>query len=302
MLHKSVLLQEVLDGLNLKSGAVVVDGTLGSGGHALEMLKRIGEKGSLIGLDQDPDAIKRCQNIFKGNKQVSLHHVNFKDLSTVLDEIGISKVDAVLLDIGISSDQLADTKRGFSFQGEGDLDMRMNPEIGLNAAEMLNQLPETELADMFFNYGNERMSRKFARAIVNRRADRSINTVSDLTETIESVLPSFMKYPKGKRSPKFRRHPATRVFQALRIAVNDELNVLRESISSIWDYLNLGGRFSIISFHSLEDRIVKQEFRAKVQSGQALYINKKPICPEQSEISENPRSRSAKLRTIERTL
>lgn len=297
MRHKSVLLEEVLRGLNLKRGMIVVDGTLGSAGHSVEILKLIGAEGRLIGLDQDPAALERSRERLKEfEKQVSLHHANFEQLDEVLDLLNIKEVDAVILDIGFSSDQLEDASRGFSFERRGPLDMRMNPDLEVTAQDLINKLSERELSDIFWIYGEERFSRRFAKAIVERRASKPLETTSDLVETLERALP----FRRPKYGPGGRINPATRVFQALRVAVNSELQVLKNGLTRIWPRIRKGGRFAVISFHSLEDRIVKHQFQAWVKSGEGNQITKKPITATEQEIENNPRSRSAKLRVVEK--
>jgi len=296
--HNPVLLQEVLEHLVLKPGAVVMDGTLGSGGHSEAILGKIGPSGRLIGFDQDPEAIARCRVLFQEDPRVTLVHENFRNLNKVFSELGVAAFDAVLLDIGTSSEQLADGKRGFSFQTEGELDMRMNPEVGLKASELLAQMSEAELADLFYYYGEERNSRRFARVIVEQRRQRPIRTIEDLNQTLEQALPAHMRFKKGQRPSWARRHPATKVFQALRIGVNDELEALKEGMSAAFDHLAMGGRLGIISFHSLEDRIVKQQFRKWDDEERGNLIFRKPIVANRSEILNNSRARSAKLRVI----
>ena len=279
---------------------MVMDGTLGSGGHAEAILKEIGPSGRLIGFDQDPEAIARCRALFQEDPRVTLVHENFRNLKKVFSDFQIVGFDAVLLDIGTSSEQLADGKRGFSFQTEGELDMRMNPEVGLKASELLAQMPETELADLFYHYGEERNSRRFARVIVERRREQPIRTIEDLNQTLERALPAHMRFKKGQRPSWARRHPATKVFQALRIGVNDELEALKEGMAAAFDSLTKSGRLGIISFHSIEDRIVKQQFRKWDDEERGNLIFRKPVVANRSEILNNPRARSAKLRVIEK--
>lgn len=298
MRHSPVLLQEVLEHLVLSPGAVVMDGTLGSGGHAEAILGKIGPSGRLIGFDQDPEAIARCKALFEGDPRVTLVHENFRNLKKVFSRLNVESFDAVLLDIGTSSEQLADGKRGFSFQTEGELDMRMNPEVGLKASELLAQMSEVELADLFYHYGEERNSRRFARVIVERRRQQPIRTIEDLNQTLEQALPAHMRFKKGHRPSWARRHPATKVFQALRIGVNDELEALKEGMAAAFDHLKQGGRLGIISFHSIEDRIVKQQFRKWDDEERGELIFRKPVVADRTEVISNPRSRSAKLRVI----
>jgi len=214
--------------------------------------------------------------------------------------LGVRGFDAVLLDIGTSSEQLADGKRGFSFQTEGELDMRMNPEVGLKASELLAQMSEVELADLFYHYGEERNSRRFARVIVERRREKPILTIEDLNQTLERALPAHLRFKKGQRPSWARRHPSTKVFQALRIGVNDELEALKEGMTGAFNHLTQVGRLGIISFHSIEDRIVKQQFRKWDDEGRGKLIFRKPMVAKRSEILNNPRARSSKLRVIEK--
>ncbi|MFA7255374.1 MAG: 16S rRNA (cytosine(1402)-N(4))-methyltransferase RsmH [Candidatus Omnitrophota bacterium] len=300
MRHNPVLLQEVLEYLALKPGAVVMDGTLGSGGHSEEFLKQIGPSGKLIGFDQDPEAIARCRALFQEDPRVKLVHENFRNLEKVFPGLGVEGFDAALLDIGTSSEQLADAKRGFSFQTEGELDMRMNPEVGRKASELLAEMSEVELADLFYHYGEERNSRRFARVIVERRREHPIQTIEDLNQTLELALPAGMRFKKGHRPSWARRHPATKVFQALRIGVNDELEALKEGMAAAFNHLMPGGRLGVISFHSIEDRIVKQQFRKWDDEECGNLIFRKPVVANRPEILNNPRARSAKLRVIEK--
>lgn len=277
-----------------------MDGTLGSGGHAEAMLKEIGPSGRLIGFDQDPEAIARCRALFQEDPRVTLVHENFRNLEKVFSGLGVAAFDAVLLDIGTSSEQLADGKRGFSFQTEGELDMRMNPQVGLKASEFLAQMSEVELADLFYHYGEERNSRRFARVIIERRRQQPIRMVEDLNRTLEQALPAHQRFKKGQRPSWARRHPATKVFQALRIRVNDELEALKEGMAASFNHLKKSGRLGIISFHSIEDRIVKRQFRKWDDEERGNLIFRKPVVANRSEILNNPKARSAKLRVIEK--
>ncbi|MCM8775655.1 MAG: 16S rRNA (cytosine(1402)-N(4))-methyltransferase RsmH [Candidatus Omnitrophica bacterium] len=299
MSHKPVLLKETLDCLGLKPGQTVIDGTLGSAGHASKILEVIGEKGRFIGLDQDPEAIDRCRRILSRWRHVSLHCENFKNLVQVLDDLNISQVDAVIFDVGVSTEQLEDPIRGFSFDRTGPLDMRMNPEMPKSARDLVNDLSKDALEQIFWGYGNERWARRFAEAICRQRRRSRIETTDDLVRTLLEALP-FRTARKVRRPGWARRHPATRVFQALRIAVNDELGALEAALPGIWDRLKPGGRLAVISYHSLEDRIVKVQFRSWCADGRARPITKKPIVPTPSERRLNPRSRSAKLRVVEK--
>jgi len=301
--HKPVLLNEVLNLLNLSPGMIAVDGTLGGGGHAVEMMKAIAPTGRLIAVDQDPAALKRAKARFETPAcRVDFEHENFRNLPTVLSRLNVSAVDAVLLDIGFSSDQLEDAGRGFSFEREGPLDMRMNPELETTASDFVNHLEEEGLANMFYQYGEERHSRRIARVLCERRQKALFITTQDLAETVAHAMSRGRKSKYTKPNYPRGRHPATRVFQSLRIAVNDELGALQEGLDRIWPAIRKGGRLGVISFHSLEDRIVKRTFlRWKADASGAL-VTKKPVTPGQAEIRENPRSRSAKLRVVEKSV
>ena len=301
MPHQSVLVSEILRLLDLKPGAVVLDGTLGSGGHSQAMLEEIGPGGRLIGLDQDPASIKRTQELLGADKRVTLQSINFEHAGLVLEKLNIPAVHAVLIDIGFSSEQIEDPARGFSFDRSGSLGMRMNPENPVSARELVQTLSEDELEKIFREYGEERWARRFAETISRARPARRIETTDDLIEILESALSKNWRRPKGRRPANRRRHFATRVFQALRIAVNDELGVLRRGLVHLWNHVKPGGRLAVISFHSLEDRIVKYQFRDWARSGEGRLINKKPAVAGQEERRTNPRSRSAKLRVIEKS-
>jgi 16S rRNA (cytosine1402-N4)-methyltransferase len=295
LLHKPVLLTETIAQLNLKEGSVVVDGTLGSGGHSEVIAQRIGSTGRLIALDQDPEALERCRTKFALYENVSLHHSNFSEIPAVLDSLKVSHVDAVILDIGFSSDQLENSARGFSFEREGPLDMRMNPTKGVTASDLIRDLSQMELENLFQKYGEERFAKKFAKAIVDYRRTEKIVTTTQLANLIQNSVPFKAGFKNGKKF-----HPATRIFQALRIEVNKELEVLEKALTGAWSRIAKGGRFAVISFHSLEDRIVKLQFRQWYQDKEAERITKKPIVAERKEILENRRSRSAKLRVVEK--
>ena len=280
--HVPVLLGPVLEYLDLHPGLVVVDGTVGAGGHARHILERIEPGGTLIGLDRDPMMLEHARTILN-RPNVSLVHASYADLGQALAGPGIAAVDRVLVDLGLSSDQLADAGRGFSFDVDGPLDMRFDPSLGQTAAELVNRLPEAELARILFEFGEERHSRRIARRIVSQRPIRSAVALADLVR--RAVRP-----PRGRQ----RIHPATRVFQALRIAVNDELGALQTLLlDELPRRLRLGGRAVVISFHSLEDRLVKQAFRDR---DQWENLTRKPVVAEAAEVCANPRSRSAKLR------
>ena len=292
-LHKPVLKEVVLSHLALQSGHVVVDGTVGSGGHAEAILKAIGPHGLLIGLDQDEAALRRVQNRlqdFKG--QLILKHLNFRHLDQALLSLNLSQVHAVLLDVGVSQEQLEDPKRGFSFRHDGPLDMRMDLSLKRTAADLIASSSEKDLADLFRGYGEERFAGRVARAIVDVRRNQPIRTTGALRELVEAAVPRRFHFG--------RIHPATRVFQALRIAVNDELGALEEVLPKAFEHLESGGRLAVISFHSLEDRMVKRFFLEQKKQGRGTIVTKKPVGPSAEELRDNPSARSAKLRVIEK--
>ena len=291
--HISVMAAEVEGALDLNVGAVVVDGTLGLGGHSVMMAQKIGAQGHLIGLDQDARAIELARERLKDfTGRLDIVKSNFSQLDDVLKGLGVSGVDAVLLDLGVSSLQLDDPARGFSFRSDGPLDMRMDTDAVTTAEELVNELPETELADLIFHYGEERFSRRIAQRIVTVRAGQKIRTTGELADIVLRSL------PRGYQRDKL--HPATRTFQALRIAVNRELEILEDTLGQAFSHLKTGGRMAVIAFHSLEDRIVKEKFRGLSREGQAILLTKKPLRPTEAEAAENPRSRSARLRVLER--
>ncbi len=294
--HEPVLLSEVLSNLNLSSGSRVLDATVGSGGHSEAILKMIGPSGFLVALDRDQAALKRTQVRLKDFEgQYTLKHARFSELDIILAQLHMKDFDAVLLDIGTSSEQMNDPQRGFAFKHNGPLDMRMDQGRDLVSAKTLvNEAEEEELATIFWEFGEERHARRIASAVVQMREEKPIETTGDLNALIES-LPFF-------RRSYYRIHPATRVFQALRIAVNRELDELREALPKALSCLKIGGRCAVISFHSLEDRMVKYFFRAKKENGTVRAITKKPIRPSRDEALRNPRSRSAKMRVVERIL
>jgi 16S rRNA (cytosine1402-N4)-methyltransferase len=281
--HVPVLPAEVLASLAPKPGQIIVDATVGGGGHARLIAQHLGPNGRLIGLDQDP-AMLNLSRAGLAQMPITLMQSNFDQLRDVLDHQGISAVDGVLADLGVCSDQLDDAERGFSFQQNGPLDMRLNPAEDEPAASLLKRLSERDLADLFWKYGEERFSRRIARRIVETRRRTPLETTEELAELIRRSVPR----PRGRQID-----PATRVFQALRIAVNDELGALDRFLTALPSCLKPGGRAAIISFHSLEDRSVKQAFRDR-----KLYtvLTKKPIQASEDELRSNPRSRSAKLR------
>ncbi|NDE68161.1 16S rRNA (cytosine(1402)-N(4))-methyltransferase RsmH [bacterium] len=308
-LHKSVLLQESIDGLDMQPGDIYLDGTLGSGGHAeaaLHAVHAVNAAGrvTVIGLDRDEDALKRAgerlaakgtQSASGENATVILRQANYRDLDHVLDEINVPQVNKIMLDIGLSSDQFDTSRRGFSFKEREPLLMTMekHPELStLTAKEIVNEWDEENIADIIYGYGEERYSRKIAKEIVAARAIAPIRTTDELVEIIKKATPFW--YHRGKI------HPATRTFQALRITVNDELNALKDGMRKGWDRLAPGGRMAIISFHSLEDRLVKNFYKEKALAGEGTILTKKPITASDAELKENPRARSAKLRIIQK--
>ena len=291
--HISVMPSEVMHGLNVKPGAVIVDGTLGLGGHSALIAQNLGPKGHLIGIDKDDYSLteaKRCLASFP--LRIDLLQGSFGDVKRLLAEVKVKAVDGVLLDLGISSFQLDDPKRGFSFLKDGPLDMRMDQRQGPTAADLVNTLKEEELAKIIEEFGEDRFARRIAKAIIWQRTQEKILTTLQLAKAVLRSLPT--SYQRG------RIHPATRTFQALRIALNGELDILKQALVDWFEVLNISGRMCVISFHSLEDRIVKNTFKALVQEGRAEILTKKPLEASESECEANPRSRSAKLRVIER--
>jgi len=292
--HVPVLLKESVEALNLHEGSIFVDGTLGSGGHSAEVLRRFGDEVEIIGLDRDEEAIIRTGKVLN-RPNVFLRNESFRNIDRVLSGLGISKVDAILLDLGISSNQIEESGRGFSFQKDEPLLMTMSStpeENSLTAKIILNTWDEGALELILRGFGEEKFSRRIARGIVARREVKPFETTFDLVETIKSVTSPV--YHRGKI------HPATRTFQALRIAVNEELTALESGLEKGFEMLNPKGRLVVISFHSLEDRIVKNFFRDMVETSRGKALTKKPIVPTDLESKENPRSRSAKLRVIEK--
>lgn len=291
--HLPVLLEEVIDFLKCGSGKTYVDATLGGGGHAFEILNRTGPDGILIGVEWDEEAIAEAKKVllpFGG--RVRIYRENFVFLPELLRAINEQEVDGLLFDLGLSMIQLDRGERGFSFQKEGPLDMRMDQRREVTAGELINQLSEKELENLLLEYGEERWAKRIAEAIVRERASGPILTTQALRRIVHQAIP--------KRYHSRRIDPATRTFQALRIRVNDELENLRKVLESGWKCLKKGGRICIISFHSLEDRLVKEAFRSLEREGVMKRITKKPILPSLIEREKNPRSRSARLRCAER--
>ena len=305
--HVSVLLDECIEGLNIKPDGIYLDGTLGGAGHSSQILKRL-TTGRLIGVDRDPVALeaagKRLEAV-GGN--FTLVHNNFENLSSILDELGIEKVDGILCDLGVSSPQLDDGSRGFSYMTDAPLDMRMNREDALTAYTVVNTWPREELRRIFFAYGEERYAPLIAAAIERKRQEKPIETTLELADIIKNAMPA--------KALKEKQHPAKRVFQAIRIAVNDELGAVERLMEAAPQRLNRGGRLCIISFHSLEDRIVKTAMQEAARGctcppqfpvcvcgnkPKMKIISKKPVVSQQQELDDNPRARSAKLRIAEK--
>lgn len=289
--HQPVLLQETLELLAIESDDTVLDATLGGGGHSYAIAKELGDEGHLIGIDTDAKALERSQNRLQElDAHVTLVHDNFRNLDKVLTKLSVRKVDKALFDLGWSSDQLAESNRGFSFQKDEPLLMTLRDEPdehALTAREIVNEWEEENIADIIFAYGGERLSRRIARAIVTARKEKAIETTGDLVGIIEEAIP--------KRGAK-RLHPTTRTFQALRITVNDEIGALKEGLTKAYDALEEEGRIAVITFHSLEDKVVKEMFRVWNKEDKGMLLVKKPIAPTREEVQENPRARSAKLR------
>ena len=305
--HVSVLLQECIENLNIRPDGVYVDGTLGLGGHSVEIASRL-TTGRLIGIDRDRSALARAgSRLSPYADRITLVHGNFSDAAAILDELGIPGADGMLFDLGVSSPQLDEAQRGFSYMQDAPLDMRMDDSAPLSAYEVVNTWSEERLNRILWDYGEEKYARRISRAIINKREKKPIESTLELSDTIKSAMP-----PQALRE---KQHPAKRSFQAIRIAVNDELGAVAKMAESVPDRLLPGGRLCIISFHSLEDRIVKSAIAARengctcpreapictcgfVKTLKSVY--RKPILPSEEEIENNPRARSAKLRVAER--
>lgn len=305
--HKSVLLNESIEGLNIKPNGIYVDGTLGGAGHSSHILEKLSPNGRLIGIDRDEDALKAAKEKLEKYENVTYYHGNHDDIKEILNNLNIEKVDGILLDLGVSSYQLDERNRGFSYLGENILDMRMDKSQEIDAKFVINKYSEENLANIIYEYGEEKFSRQIARNICLKRKEQEITTTKQLVQIIESSIPA-----------KFRNkdsHPAKRTFQAIRIEVNNEIKPLYQTIINSIDCLKPGGRLSVITFHSLEDRAVKNAYIetegkcicppglpycacGTVKKGK--IITKKPILPTPKEMEENPRSKSAKLRIIEK--
>lgn len=297
--HQPVLVKEVLEYIPRKSDGIFVDGTLGGGGHSKALLcesKAKSLKSKVIGIDRDLEAIFAAKkNLAEFKSQITFIHDNYSNISKILKSQEIDKVDFILLDLGVSSYQLDNPKRGFTFQTDSPLDMRMNQKDEQSAADIVNYYSEKDLADIFYDYGGERNSRKIAKNIVEGRKKKKISTTAELSDIVEMSFPTNYK-------GKYKINPATRVFQALRIETNNELNILREFIPEAAKLLAGDGRLAIISFHSGEDRIVKHAFRKLEEENKEQYkaLTKKPTVAGDEELKTNPRSRSAKLRVLKK--
>ena len=306
--HKSVLLYETVDSLNIKPDGIYVDGTLGGGGHAYEVCSRRGEHGRLIGIDQDADAIAAAtKRLEPFADKVTVVRSNYENIASVLHDLGIEKVDGIYLDLGVSSYQLDTASRGFTYREDAPLDMRMDQRNTQTAADIVNTYSEMELYHIIRDYGEDRFAKNIAKHIVQRRQEKPYETTGELIETIKAAIPAKIRATGG--------HPAKRTFQAIRIELNHELDVLNRSIDTMIDLLNPGGRLSIITFHSLEDRIVKKRFRDNEnpcicppefpvcmcgRKSKGTVVTRKPIVPGEEELEYNKRSKSSKLRVFER--
>jgi 16S rRNA (cytosine1402-N4)-methyltransferase len=292
--HEPVMLREVIDALALRTGATVVDCTVGRGGHAMEIARHLGSGGLLVGLDADPRNLQFAAERLKGIEcPVRLFHANFAELAAVLEEVGKPSVDGILADLGVSTNQLFDAQYGLSFERSMPLDMRLDPRLEETAAALVNKLPEAELASVLYELAQERWSRRIARKIVETRRISPIRDTEALAELVRSAIPRRGSIPG-------RIDPATRTFLALRMAVNREMDNLHELLRQGPKSLAPGGRMAVISFQSMEDRSVKQAFRSLEQTGVVRALAKKPLSPSPEEIARNPRARSAKLRAIEK--
>lgn len=306
--HIPVMLDECLEGLNIKADGIYVDGTVGGAGHSIEIVKRLSGNGRLICVDKDEDALKAAgERLAPYSDRVTFIHDDYKNLVAELDSIGVGKVDGILIDLGVSSYQLDNAERGFSYMKDAPLDMRMDRSQRISAYEVVNGYSESELARILFDYGEEKLARQIARNIVRARAEKPIETTLELAKIVEDTYPAKTRWKFG--------HPAKRTFQAIRIEVNDELSSLGEAVTQMARRLEKGGRMAVITFHSLEDRIVKSAFKelslactcppdfpvcvcGKVQ--EVELVNKKPIVASEGELEKNSRSQSAKLRVIEK--
>ena len=301
--HVSVLLDECIEGLDIKENGIYVDGTMGGAGHSSEIIKKLSKDGLLIGIDQDTNALKASKERLKDYDNVKYVHSNFSNIKNVLKDLKIEKVDGILLDLGVSSHQLDVAERGFSYMNDAPLDMRMNRENDFSAKNIINEYSKEDLKRIITDYGEERWASRIAEFIVDKRQEKEIETTFELVDIIKAAIPASAR----RDGP----HPAKRTFQAIRIEVNKEIEILENTIKDCIDVLNKNGRLCIITFHSLEDRIVKNTFKEKenpctcppsfpmcVCGGkkEIKIITRKPIAPSDAELKVNPRSRSAKLR------
>lgn len=305
--HKSVLLNETIEGLNVRKGKIYLDGTLGGAGHSYEILKKLDKTGLLIGIDQDQEALKAARERLSEFKNVEYFNLNYIDFEKALDDLGIEKIDGVLLDIGVSSYQFDNPERGFSYRFDAPLDMRMDKSLEISAKDIVNTYSEDEITEIIREYGEEKWASRISKFIVQERKNKRIDTTFELVEIIKNAIPAGAR----RNGP----HPAKRTFQALRIEVNKELDVLKNSIDKFVHRLNPGGRIAIITFHSLEDRIVKNSFKYLEKDcicpptspictcnkkREIKIITRKPITASEEELKENNRSHSAKLRIAEK--
>ena len=285
--HTPVMISEVIKNLNLQPDGIYLDGTIGAGGHATEILAQLSKKGRLIGLDRDAEALDICNKRFGASAlPINTFKYSYDNFPKVIDRLGFSELNGILLDLGLSSIQLNSDKRGFSYNSQGTLDMRFDDKQSFTATDLINQASEEELANIIFEFGEERYSRKIAKSI---KSTKNILTAVDLKEAIRRATP-----------PHKRNKTLARVFQAIRIAVNSELEKLKIFLNIFFDYLTVGGRIIIMSYHSIEDRMVKHAFRSLKESGKLNILTKKPVTPSEDELTSNNRSRSAKLRAAER--
>ncbi len=308
--HTSAMLDEAITCLNCRPGGIYVDCTLGGAGHAMEICARIDPNGVLIGIDQDSDAIVNARAMLGScAAKVHLFHGNYVELPDYLNQLNLNAVNGILLDLGLSQHQLEASGRGFTFQGDEPLDMRMDTRSESSAQDLINNLPESQLIRIFQEYGEERFSRRIARAIISARRESPIRTTTQLVDIVRAAVPAGA-------AAKQKIHPATRIFMALRIAVNQELDVLQRFMAVAFDLLNPGGRICVLSFHSLEDRIVKQRFKRLAQTctcppqmpvcrcggrAKARLITKKALRPSAREVARNPMARSTRLRCAEKS-
>lgn len=291
--HIPVMLTEVADFLSLRPGKIIVDATAGTGGHSRAIIERILPGGRLIAIDRDADSLSVARNrLADFSRSCEFVHANFADLERILSQLGIEQIDGALFDLGVSSYQLQDPSRGFSFQYDGPLDMRLDKASYISAYDLVNNLNQEEISAILRNFGQERWHNRIARFLVGERQKHSITTTAELRDIVVRAIP-----PKYRH---YRIHPATRTFQAIRIAVNRELETIGSGVNKAIDFLSASSRVCVISFHSLEDRIIKLAFREAARAGQVKLITPKPLAPEEAEIRQNPSSRSSKLRVAEK--